>query len=646
MKKMLLIGIMFLEVLFSYTLIVTQKSDADKLKTVGIKCVYDSVNQNYRCVKSADLLQLKRIKNYMKKEYGIDSYIAQDNYVKNRNTLSETGNIKNVQTDNMNVSKETVINDVPIQTADIPRSGYCIQVASSPFKKGMLKLFAKYADKPLARVEKIGSNYVLRIGESRNYRDIKKLYRQINRGFIRKCDYIPKRIIKSGAAVAAEPVSDTVVIDTLIPKKSKVSVNEMYDALNSGDLIKAKKMAEKLKYTKYANDAYNVLGIVAMKMGKWDEACRYFYKTRNKKLLNTACYTDNLKKGYSVLQRNPKLSLNYFYKAKKYKNTKDIEVGIGYAYLNMKDYKKAEMIFQNLYSRYPEDKDVIKGYAIALYNLKKYDKLKSLGSRLPPKYAKELEKYDVYMDLDRANALIKEQKYDEAENILLNLYNKKPDNISVLLTLGNLYLQKDEPDKAENFFKNVLIINPDNIYALNGLKAVALKRGNYKKALEYVNRLKQLGVNEDDSEIKSMYYMQLAREALKNKNCDEAGKDINVLMNYVQKSADFYMILGDYYSVCKKDSRKAFLNYEKGYQLAKDNFDVKLKFLYSLLNYDMFTQIKIVLGTIDTDNLTPKQKKELRDFYKALYVKYASYKFNNKEYKTAIRVAQYGLNYD
>ena len=631
MKKVLIFILMISEI-FAYSLVVNNKLDANKLKKAGMNCVFDKNNNYYRCVTSDDIAQLKRIQQYIAKTYKITTFIAQDsgNSAIRFNSENLISKPKSRKTKNI-ISKEVT-------------SGWCLQVSSSTSKDGILKMFKEYSSYPLARVEKIDGYYVLRIGEG-SYSEIKSLKSEIKKGLIRRCDYIPQRVVVSSdkKVKSAQSVEKTIV--NKVSDTKNVSVAKMYDALNSGDLISAKRMALLLLKT-HPQDAYNVLGIVAMKMGKWDKACNYLSKTSNKDLRNTACYTYNLKSGYAYLQKDPSLALRFFKNAKNYKTDKDVMLGIGYAYLNMKQIPKALEIFESLYNKYPNDKTVIEGYIAALYNAKDYKTLERLKSKLPPSYAPLFSKYDTYIALKEVNKLLKEKKYMQAETILLDLYKKNPDDVNVLLSLGNLYFQTNQLDKAENFYNNVLLINPDNIYAIQGLRGIAIKRGNFKLALEYSKKLRALGIDVDDSKIKSLYYMQLAREAIKSKDCQNAYKYASLAKETNSSLADAYMILGDYYTVCKQDKRRAFLNYEKGYQYAKDNFEIKLKFLYSLLHYDMFAQIKIVLETINPSKLTPMQKEELRKFYSALYVKYASYKFKNKEYKTAIKVCEEGLKYD
>ncbi|MEO1928346.1 MAG: cellulose synthase subunit BcsC-related outer membrane protein [Nautiliaceae bacterium] len=648
MKKVVLLICVIVE-LFAYSLVVNDKSDANKLKKAGMNCVLDKNNNYYRCATSNDIAQLKRIQQYIAKTYKINAFIAQD---------SDTANMVDVKKITSPLKKRS---NKKLKTTDIKKTGWCLQISSSTSKNSILRIFKKYRDYPLARVEKIGGYYVLRIGEG-SYSDIISLKDEINKGIVRKCDYIPQRIVISNVEsnsldnkpalkiTQAKSIEKKIINKVSDQNGSKgddqgVLISRMYKALNAGDLITAKNIAGGLIDTN-PQDAYNVLGIVSMKMGKWDKACEYLKKTSNKKLADTACYTYNLKAGYSYLQKNPSVALEFFQNAQTYKNNKDVLLGMGYAYLNMNQLSKALEIFQSLYEKYPNDKAVIGGYIAALYNAKDYNKLEELKRKLPADYASLFKKYDTYIALNKVNELLKKKKYMQAESILLDLYKKNPDNVNVLLTLGNLYFQTNQLDKAENFYNNVLLINSDNIYALQGLRGIAAKRGDFKKALEYSDKLRALGIDVDDTKIKSLYYLRLARESMKAKDCQNAYKYATLAKKEDETLAEAYMILGDYYTFCQKDKRRAFLNYEKGYQYAKNNFDMKLKFLYSLLHYDMFTQIKIVLETIDPSKLTPVQKEDLRKFYSALYVKFASYKFKNKEYKTAIKVCEEGLKYD
>jgi len=142
---------------FSYVLRVDNVTDAKKLSGLGVNCIPHS--GYYECVSSNDRAQLEKMKKIFMEKFHINTFID-DEKIHNKN-----------------------------------KGKYCIQITSSLNKKAVFKYFEGYKRYPYARVEKIGSYYVIRIGLE-SYDNIKALYNRLKKGFVRKCDYIESRIVK------------------------------------------------------------------------------------------------------------------------------------------------------------------------------------------------------------------------------------------------------------------------------------------------------------------------------------------------------------------------------------------------------------------------------------------------------------------
>ena len=619
--------------LFAYYLVVNTQDEADKLKQIGIDCKFNNYEQYYVCAQSDDLEQLKRVKRYIGLNYSISTYIVKNDTEFSQKTVAKENRTQN---ENNKITKISEKKENEISLYPPVKSGYCIQVAASKSKNAMLKMFEKYADYPYARVEKIGSYYVLRVGESNKYKDIKSLKNRIGKGFVRKCDYKLQRIVKSKKKINNSPVF-------FQPEKKHISVVEkMYNELNAGNLAQAQKSARNLINTKYFKDAYNVLGIISLKKKDYYNSCRFLKKSNNNRLKKTACYLYYLQKGYSVLNFNPAKAYKYFKKAAKYKNTDDVKEAFGYVYLNMKQYKKAENIFKRLYKKHPGKISVVKGYVISLYNLKDYDKLKKLKSDIPVVYYPEIEEYFTYVDINEANEMIKNKKFKQAEEKLLDMYKKYRGNTNIKLSLAGLYLKTGKFKKAERLYKEVLNKYPENIYALEGLRGIELKKGNLKKALEYSSELKKLGIYVDDTNTKNAVELKNLQKYINNGECDNAIKTIKKLKD--NDSAEKFMIIGDYYKKCERNSTLAYEFYKKGYQ-KKPSFGIRLKYLYALLNEDKLNEIKKVLSEIDEAKLTSVEKIKLKQFLVDYYTKLAGSAFENKEYKKALKLCKKAFGY-
>ncbi len=621
------------------------KSLKEKLSKLGIDDCEEK-DKRLICLYTNDINQVLRLRDYLENN-GIYSLIEE--------VISQEKTSKSAQNKKENENTTETVK----RQDNIVKDAYCIQVSSSTRLQDLKKQFNKIKNYPYTRIEKIGKFYTLRVGLSKEYRQIKPLLSNVKfyfkDAFIRKCDYYPDRVIMENnhkqQANIEKPNIENKLLSNLKVSKPQNKVSLMYQYLNEGSITKAEKLAKRLKEKpEYEIDASKVLAIIYIKKGDFGEACKIlanlYKKTQDidvKKMLKDSCYTYALKKGYSYLNKNPDISIKYFQKALDFKKDINPKIGIGYAYLNKKDYKKAYEIFKELYKKYPQNPKVLKGYVNALISLKKFDELSKIEGKLSPNEIKQINDLYIFIQIKKINHLIENNKLDEAEKKLKNLYLKYPANINILLALGNLYLKKGELEKSENYYKNVLLLDPENVYALQGLKAIYMKKGNYKDALKIANKLKKIGIKVDDeNKIRELYYLNLAEQYKKQKKYTEALKFYKKVLELNPKNSFALMGIGDIFAE-KGDYKQALKYYSQGYEKNPDNFDVKMKFLYALLNLNFYDQIFSILSAIDKNGLTPEETKRLKKFYKDLYEKYSSFLYNNGYYKKSLQVAKEGL---
>jgi len=93
--------------------------------------------------------------------------------------------------------------------------------------------------------------------------------------------------------------------------------------------------------------------------------------------------------------------------------------------------------------------------------------------------------------------LIKEEKYTEAEQVLLNAYKYYPKGHAVLINLGTLYHGKKDPDKASYYFQKAATLYPNNISALKGLAVAMISQRNISRADSIINRV--ISTNTDEN---------------------------------------------------------------------------------------------------------------------------------------------------
>jgi len=157
-------GILFLFVfLYSYYVYIPQ-SYIQQSKNLGISCKQE--NNRFICLKSNDLTQCLRFKNFLEKN-GVDAKISNQ--------------------------KECQFKDI--------RNIYSIQVLSTKDLKNAKKEFEKYKNFPYARIENIKGIYTIRVGKSEKYKNLIPLLQQVKKikkdAFIRKSDVLKNRIIEA-----------------------------------------------------------------------------------------------------------------------------------------------------------------------------------------------------------------------------------------------------------------------------------------------------------------------------------------------------------------------------------------------------------------------------------------------------------------
>jgi hypothetical protein len=189
MKKALFF-ILSLSMLFGYDLVLTKKEDVEKLNDIGLLCKKSEVG--YICISSYDKKKLIKLKDYLEKMLGIKSFIYDDDKEKIVNT---TKKILKTKASKPLPPKKVVV-------SKIPKKGFCIQVISSKNLNSLKKDFNKVKHFPYSRVEKIKGYYVIRVGQDSSSKKLKNLLKDVKEisksAFIRKCDYIPARIVEKG----------------------------------------------------------------------------------------------------------------------------------------------------------------------------------------------------------------------------------------------------------------------------------------------------------------------------------------------------------------------------------------------------------------------------------------------------------------
>jgi tetratricopeptide (TPR) repeat protein len=124
------------------------------------------------------------------------------------------------------------------------------------------------------------------------------------------------------------------------------------------------------------------------------------------------------------------------------------------------------------------------------------DSLESARMHLARASELEPERQDVLFNL--SSTYEKLGRYEDAERVLVDLYALAPDDASVCNFYGYLLaLMKKDLDRAEQLIRHALEKEPDNAYYIDSLGWVYYQRGDYRRAVEELERAVRL-VKQDD----------------------------------------------------------------------------------------------------------------------------------------------------
>ena len=124
------------------------------------------------------------------------------------------------------------------------------------------------------------------------------------------------------------------------------------------------------------------------------------------------------------------------------------------------------------------------------------------------KIALEQHPYSVTLKLYKAEILIFDNKFSDAETILHEIYSIEPNNEEIYIQQANIYSKKNQNQKAINTLKIALDLNPDEeglaeLYALIGMEYLFLDK--YVIAKKYFEKCLELDP-EDSSSLYNIIY--------------------------------------------------------------------------------------------------------------------------------------------
>jgi tetratricopeptide (TPR) repeat protein len=426
---------------------------------------------------------------------------------------------------------------------------------------------------------------------------------------------------------------------------SKFTLKEGYDALNGKNMNKAKEVfSDLIKFNPEDEGAVFGLALVFMNEGDWTKAYITLKpvakKTKRKDIKETfvgITYNMYLKKGWKNVASRPDQSVKFFQEAQKIKDSSDISEGLSYAFNNNNESGKAIPHVMAVYKKkrdFKSAKMMVETYLKA----EKKKEAEEFFYSLEPAYQANM-KYNPKKQkaIDKVKKLIEEEKYREARGILRELYLLYPTDLDVLYSLGKVYESEKRYKKAIEYYRTVLSSEEGHKDALFSLSQIYMDQGKNEEAYKVLKELQKNKVKVEKYIDEVRLRMYLAND--ENKKAMELAKSL-LLDN--PTSVKLHTTLGEL-SEKMNQKREAYFYYARAYQMAPDDFKVRMKLLELLLEQKLFDQVQTVLGQFEGFPLKKSQKEELKDFYKQYYKTYTAVSLEDEDYEYALKAAKAGL---
>jgi tetratricopeptide (TPR) repeat protein len=428
--------------------------------------------------------------------------------------------------------------------------------------------------------------------------------------------------------------------------KSKYNLADGYKALNSKQLATAKEIfGDILKYNEKDIDASFGYALAQMNEGDWIKA----YITLGKvidltdredihKTYKSINYNMNLKEGWKNVGTNPDKAIAYFQKAGEVEMTSDVSEGLAYSYNNNKEFDKAIPEAKKLFAK---KKDYKSANLLVEAYLKGDQKAnaREFFESLDPTFQANME-YNPRRDelLDEAKKLIEEKHYHQAKSLLRELYLLYPTNLKVMLYFAQVYEAEEKYKNALEYYRTILSKEDTNLEALMGVAKIYIATEKFDEALQTLSKLKEKNVPNVDqmiNDVKLKLY-------LKNGDTKEALTLAKEMLMDDPTNVKLYTTIGDLNIELQKN-RDAYFYYGRAFQLAPDDFKVRMKLLNLLLEQNLFDQTQTLLSKFEGFQLTSEERITLRDFYIKFYKKYTAVSLEEKDYEFALKGAKAGL---
>jgi rhomboid protease GluP len=164
---------------------------------------------------------------------------------------------------------------------------------------------------------------------------------------------------------------------------------------------------------------------------------------------------------------------------------------LSYAYLQKKDYPKAEGVLKRVLASDPEDPTAQYNLGLVYQTTDRYEEARELFLKLS---LQTPENDKVWVSL--GFSLKKLNRLPEAEQAFQQAVAVNPKNGTAFLGLGETQVESQQPDAAIDSFQHVLQLDPKNADAELGLSRAYLAKRMFKEAADAVKKYQEITASE------------------------------------------------------------------------------------------------------------------------------------------------------
>ncbi|MDC1375515.1 tetratricopeptide repeat protein [bacterium] len=215
----------------------------------------------------------------------------------------------------------------------------------------------------------------------------------------------------------------------------------------------------------------------------------------------------NLSETLSVINKfEESLSILYFAKILSFED-RWIDYKLAKTHTNLKNYLKADLIYQNLIKDNNCSREILYSYCVNLIKSKKEKEAILFLEKCELNNPKD-EQVKILIGL----AYFKKQQFDLAQMFFLKVLKLNKDNDEAKTMLGDCYEKLGDLDQAKKYYDEALQINPNNIETINNLAAWYFINGDTYEA----EKLYYLSLTKNKNNIDTRYFLSLCQLARSN----------------------------------------------------------------------------------------------------------------------------------